>query len=1337
MPEQQSKRGNSITEAAFEAAFSTPIYPMGGGLNLAVAIDALQPGQFSRLTNVFTPDLEGTREFITRPGLLAYATAPSNDVHSLVRLELPQENSYIRFAGSGGTVAKGTGGGAWTEVDTGYSGNPLTLLPHRPKLSGDPWVFVGDATRNRKIRATDGLVMPIGLPAPTFAAAAVLAGEQKTSIANFSSDGTQAANWTATAGVIFSNPPVTTTPAPKVSATTTTAAQGSKPGVLLESGLMVAQANGYYNFYGCPLTRNLNLVGSVAASDDDYIHLYLYVRQAWAIQEMRVYFVVSETFSPAILPGSGAVGGGFGTNTNRDAYMKAFTQNDFAPFIAGTGTQLASAESARVANVRNQSLLDAQRAKQRANAQTNTVLASTDQARTIAEQASAGSDVWTEYGIVGVPLRRGDFQRIGQTPNRNWSTVTGIIVYLRAAPNAAGTGMGLADLYLTGGSKPDTGEPDNTPYDWRYTHYDPRTGAEGNPSPVMPDASFLDTLRRTVTVTPTAYGDPAIRQRFYRRGGTLGTDWYYEGVNSSDGGTYTDLLGDLELVAAGTLELDHYQAVPTQDASGNTILAQPVPIYWGPYNGQLFATGDPYRPGFIYACIPGEPDLWPPDLAHEVCAPSEELMNGLMWGGQPYVFSRERLFVLYPNLTGASGMSSQPTGCTRGLAGRWAWCIGGGFIWLIAQDGAYRTTGGGQEKISNKVDPLFLGVATNGYLPIDFTNEAVLRCAFYQNELWVQYADTAGIINCLIFQPRTGEWRHYEFATATSALYSEAANDGSNLLLGSRDSNVIYDHSTPSDDGTAIPVVIRTGAWDWGQPRCEKLFGDQILDATLNGATLQWTNYLNSETVVNPAIPVTGGADRARFIFDGFGTGPQKGRNLAIDLQWSSTGVAPTVYFVGTALTMQPDLTINRVTNWDDLGSPDEVYLTGVTFDCDTGGADRTIIIERDFAGAVQTVAVLTVNTLGRHKVRFSWAGVQANQVRVRPNDDCLAWLLYRADWIYTAEPPRVAGWDIHWENGWDQYYTGLDLYCDTNGLEKRIEVTADNGVLTDPATGLPYWTVTTNGRQVVHLTLPWGRAHVFHFRAIDANPGLLYSHRWHLVAEPSEQTNWNQEFTLLGTAADKWIKALVLEVDTFGVDKEVTLELDGAPVATFTINADGRRVIQTSFTQVLGRVARIWSTDNVRSRLYSARPVFDEEPFALHEWITQPIDHGIGRYAYLIDAMITLKSTDDVALEVTTWLNNEGATITDQYVLLNTGGAKVKRFVSFLARKGVLTQYHFLPADTAFWLYREESSVRVQPFDGSDPIVVHPFGNDDLDATRGMTNAVLAAGRSGGTAEG
>jgi hypothetical protein len=61
-----------------------------------------------------------------------------------------------------------------------------------------------------------------------------------------------------------------------------------------------------------------------------------------------------------------------------------------------------------------------------------------------------------------------------------------------------------------------------------------------------------------------------------------------------------------------------------------------------------------------------------------------------------------------------------------------------------------------------------------------------------------------------------------------------------------------------------------------------------------------------------------------------------------------------------------------------------------------------------------------------------------------------------------------------------------------------------------------------------------------------------------------------------------------------------------------------------------------------------------------------------------------------------------------------------------------VLFKYLFTAA-ASFWLYREESSVTIQPWHGGGPETVRPFGNDNLDATRGLTSASAAAAKTGG----
>ncbi len=1337
MPEQQSGRGQPITAAPFESPFTTEIYPLGvGGLNLKDALDAIPVGQFARLTNMIHSN---DRALTGRPGLTSLATV-GTEHHSVRRLSDPQAGTYTRIWGVDQKLYRGQSG-ALTEIDAGYSGDPLYLLPHRPPLSGDPWMFVADRSRMRKVRA-DGLDLPIGLPAPAAALVTALAAEEITYIAKFDpnltpnpgvDDGTAGVNWTNNAGFDYSTPPLTTG-VPTVAGSEFI----TNPGAAIEAAKL-----GYNSWWGLARILDLSVVGAQPASDDDILNFVTKFSHPDLTEEVRFYFVCG-TFDPTVLPGTDSTG----NNRNGDFFVKTFRPGDFAVFLQGRQAAVDAAEVARVKELRRQGLI-----QQSGNngfsgiAEGDTLRQTTkftdlrDPVRDQTFIAGSGLSEFIEIGTVGIPLRRGDFKRYGTTANTGWDTITGLVIYIQAAKGAAGPiGVTFINMYLVGGYGPDSMEPGAQSYDIRYTNYDMRTGAEGNPSPEQPLASYLDPRRQKINCLPVVYGDADIRQRFYVRGGSLIDDWYYGGVNSADGAVFPYISTDDEIVAAGTVQNDHFQPVPTIDDAGNTVLNQPVPVLFGPAQGLLFALGDPYRPGHLYFCLPDAPDHWSSAGNIEVCAPSEELMAGGMYGAQPFCFSRERLYAIYPNLSGDTNCQVTTTACRRGLVGRHAFCVTLGGIFGVAEDGIFVTGGQAEEVISQQIEKLFRGATWNDYSPVNFAFPNAIRLTAFNDLLYFQYQGTDGNRNVIVYSLIYKFWAAYDFAVDTSYLQPDDDTPIATLLVGGKASGKSYTHSGFSDDGTAISGVIRNGCWDLGRPREDKLLGDQILDADLQGiTTVTLRNRLNNETVVNGLQALEVSTGRKRFILDSFGTVPQRARNISTELLWSSSTARPTFHFLGQSIIPEPDVTINRVTQWDDLNHPDEAYVTGITLDCDTGGESYTVHCERDWDGATSIIDTIVVTCDGRHKRKFSWAALPANKVRLRPENECKAWILYKADWIWVPEPPRISKWDIHFEADGDQYCTGLDLYCTTEGLEKRIVITIDGVQIQNTHGGLnlAYWPVTTVGRQWVHLTLPSPfpglRGHVFHFTASDANPGLLYKHKWMVEAEPAEQANWNQNFTIYGSRADKWLKAIVFECDTFGVSKSVQVEVDGTVVETISVNTFGRKVQQIALAeQKLGRVWRMYPVDGNPGRLYSVQPVFDEEPFCLDRWETQELDFDIPGFHMPIDGQITLKSTELVNLRVTQYVNQTGTVLTEDYEIRSTEGIKDKVYVPFKARKGVLTKLLFTSI-TPFYLYEEESSLQIWPWGAEQPILWHGFGNEGADRTRQMTISALAAARSGG----
>jgi hypothetical protein len=99
----------------------------------------------------------------TRLGLTSISAIGTN-IHSIRRLNDPANTTWTRVVGD--SVALYTGQAAFTQRDTGYSGNPLALVPHRPPQASASWMYIGDSSRMRKVNPS-GTVHQIGMPPPT------------------------------------------------------------------------------------------------------------------------------------------------------------------------------------------------------------------------------------------------------------------------------------------------------------------------------------------------------------------------------------------------------------------------------------------------------------------------------------------------------------------------------------------------------------------------------------------------------------------------------------------------------------------------------------------------------------------------------------------------------------------------------------------------------------------------------------------------------------------------------------------------------------------------------------------------------------------------------------------------------------------------------------------------------------------------------------------------------------------------------------------------------------------------------------------------------------------
>lgn len=1076
------------------------------GLNLVAAIDDLDPQELSRSVNVrstYGAPLE------VRPGETALATTAGTElVHTIFRLNDPAASSFTRLAGSTTKVYRGQSG-ALTLIDSGYSGDPLTFAAANMPLSGTPFVFIGDRSRNRKVDRTNA-VSVIGLP-PGGLISTVLQAQARQEIAAFdASDSSQAANWTATAGQDRATTP-NAAGAPVISAS------GGGVQVLTAVG---AATTGYDSIVSISRTLNLNYLDvahTILATDDDLIYFRFFVSTPQYLEEIKIYFVVS-AFTAGAIPGNSA--------NNAQAWFKAFRQNDFTDFHERHESSISASQTLRT----NQLLEDFKIDADVQDPKGTVVPGITEIGRVTQETIPAGRDVWAQFGLLGIPLRRGDFARVGvdASANLTWSTITGIVIVMQTNAVQPITFV-FDEWFIYGGGGPDVTDADAEPYDYRVRNYNTATGAKGNPSAIQADALKLSPVRQKVTVTPNAAFAPpsaTVVQQAFRRGGGAATtsDWFFVGQSSSDGGTITDNTADDVAVTDEVLEIDNDQPVTSVSSAGATLLNTLVPIYF-PVEDYMFALGDLNQPGRLYRSKKGYPEAWPATEYLDVCAASEELLNGGQVASQGFCFSRTRLYSILLNSDGS--WTTEPTACNEGLVGRWAMAVTPFGIAFVSPFGVRLTTGGAPERLSDAwIGPLFRGETVRGLSPIDFTVPTALLLSYYQDELWLTYQDSGGTRRQLIYNFFSKNWRSYLFGAIVACVYGEPVQGAApSILLGSNALGAVYTHSGFSDLGSAIAYSFRTGASDFGEARNEKLLSEIILDAEIFTSTLTVQALLNDELTSVTAQTIVGVAGQRRYSFEPFGTSPMRARNVNLELSANApTGAKPYFNLLGVSRQFQPEITINQATPWEELPGG-EGYVWGCLITCDTGNTSRSVLVEYTTNnGSITTAATLTVLADGRKKLPFSWTPVLAQQIRIRPTGSCVPWIRFKLEWLSDPEPPRLLGWDTNWEDfgtGADKWLKGYLLEADTFNAAKTVVIDIDQALASQSDA------LTFNGRGIQHISFAKLRGRVFRLRSTDANFGKLYKWTPIFDEEPLALTRWQTQERPFHGMEGRWQKPL------------------------------------------------------------------------------------------------------------------------------------------------------------------------------------------------------------------
>src|SRR5262249_16663948 len=117
------------------------------GIDLNRPPDSVKPKRFPLLQNV---RITTQGQIEPRFGLqdLGNVVAGQSPLHSIRRLN--DFGSFIYVLGTGTHLAYGQLA-PFTDLDSGYSGNPLSIIPWRPDQSTLAYMYVADSLRMRKV----------------------------------------------------------------------------------------------------------------------------------------------------------------------------------------------------------------------------------------------------------------------------------------------------------------------------------------------------------------------------------------------------------------------------------------------------------------------------------------------------------------------------------------------------------------------------------------------------------------------------------------------------------------------------------------------------------------------------------------------------------------------------------------------------------------------------------------------------------------------------------------------------------------------------------------------------------------------------------------------------------------------------------------------------------------------------------------------------------------------------------------------------------------------------------------------------------------------------------
>ena len=548
---------------------------------------------------------------------------------------------------------------------------------------------------------------------------------------------------------------------------------------------------------------------------------------------------------------------------------------------------------------------------------------------------------------------------------------------------------------------------------------------------------------------------------------------------------------------------------------------QPLPCLWGPYGGGqtgifVFGCGDPLGAGNVYWTKGNHPENHPAANKLTITSGSETMMNGCMYGGEPFVFSSNRLFRMYPTLGQITDFIAIEVPNSKGLFAKWGLCTTPQGIVFVAKDGIYLTAGGPPVSLTDAdLYPLFPressgseitafpvidGLTGTSFDPPDFSQPNEMRLAYGDGFLYFDYIDSEDIRRTLVYNFESKGWVSRDtYVHPVVCHYFEVSQDSVdqsknfNQMLMGTDDGYVAQYETDADFETPINCHIRTQAYDKKDPRPRALWGDIEIDLDTQcdeiSIEVGMDNFSYFTNTTSNGLNYHG---RRRAILDLNSGSGQYGYNLGLDITWANAAGSQSIfYFWGPSWLPKPELSALRYTGFDDLGYPGAKFIQGFKLRADTLNVARTVeVLDEDSVAHSFTPA--TILHSREQVVAYSFdVPFISHLVRFAPRD-AEFWRIEGVEWIFNICPDALRTWTsqetTHDFEGW---WTSRDAYIP---LISTSAVTLTVNAVGNPLSPFTYMIPSTGGSyDKIYLSLQAMKCRAASYSLTSNEPFRLY----------------------------------------------------------------------------------------------------------------------------------------------------------------------------------------------------------------------------------------------------